>query len=105
MKAIQGASATVGEVFNIGGGPANTLSILEALERIEEYSGRPVVRRTADVRPGDQSIFVCDISKASRLFGWTPKIDVSSGIESLRQWVEEGHAVLAVPQRPIAESP
>lgn len=93
-----GSSAAIGEVFNIGGGPRNTLSILEALGRIEAYSGRPVFRRTATIRPGDQNVFICDISKASRLLGWTPKIDVTRGIETLRQWVEEGEAVLALPR-------
>jgi len=77
-----------GEVFNLGGGPANTLSIwTEFGPMLEKLLGKsiPVVR--GDWRPGDQKVFVADIRKAEKVLGWKPKIDVENGVKQLFDWV------------------
>ena len=38
-------------------------------------------------RPGDQPIFVADVSKASRDFGWSPTSRPADGIRRLTEWV------------------
>lgn len=76
-----------GEVFNIGGGPRNTMSLLELLEILKELLGRPVRVGYDDWRPGDQAIYVSDIRKARRRLGWTPAIGPEAGVTRLYRWI------------------
>ena len=76
-------------IYNIGGGSENTLSLLECINLLEAINGkRPEVRFQPD-RFGDLRYFVCDITKANRELGWSPKTTVDEGIERLIRWVEE----------------
>lgn len=76
-----------GEVYNIGGGPRNTLSLLELLEMLERLMGRPVPVRYDDWRPGDQVIYVSDIRKARRELGWSPAVGPEAGVRRLHRWI------------------
>ena len=76
-----------GQVFNIGGGAAYTLSLLELLDMLGELTGRPVPVRYDAWRPGDQAIYVSDVRKAGRQLGWTPTIDPKQGVTRLYEWV------------------
>ncbi len=80
--------AVAGEVFNIGGGPENTLTIWsETGPILEALAGRTIPVTYADWRPGDQRVFISDNSKAGRLLGWTPKIGIGEGARQLWDWV------------------
>lgn len=76
-----------GRAFNIGGGPANTMSLLELLAHLEQVTGQPIPRAYADPRPGDQPVFVCDVRSAEAAFGWKPEIGVTEGVRHLIDWV------------------
>ena len=54
---------------------------------IERLAGRTIEVTYSDWRPGDQPVFVCDISKAKRDFGWEPRVDVPTGVRRLYEWV------------------
>jgi CDP-paratose 2-epimerase len=86
--------AVAGETFNIGGGPENAISILELFDLLEAYSGKKVVFKMTDWRPGDQPVFVSDNSKALRLLNWKPRVKVPAGLERLMAWVTANRAVL-----------
>ncbi len=81
-----------GEVFNIGGGPANTISLLELMELIEQLHGHAPKVRFADWRPADQQYYVSDTRKFSRATGWNPQVGVRSGVERLYHWLNEYRA-------------
>ena len=73
-----------GKVYNLGGGPENTMSIwTEFGPMLEKLLGRPVPVERNDWRPGDQKVFVADIRKAERELDWKPKVGVEQGVESL----------------------
>ena len=78
-----------GEIFNIGGGPSNQFSLLQLLSLLREESGREVEFTYAPPRPGDQRVFVADISKAARDFGWQPQHGCEEGIRKLNRWINE----------------
>lgn len=78
-----------GQSFNIGGGTKNTLSLLELLERLRTTLGKDINLRCDDWRPGDQPVFVCDVSKAKKELGWQPTIDVDAGVLKLIEWVKD----------------
>jgi len=78
-----------GGVYNLGGGPANTVSLLELLALLEKLSGRRPKFRFAPARPGDQKIYVSDVSLAAKELGWRPQTKVADGAEKLYRWVED----------------
>jgi len=77
-----------GEVFNLGGGPENTLAIwTEFGSLLEELAGQPVPVNYGPWRPGDQRVFVANIRRAEELLGWRPRISPREGITRLYRWV------------------
>jgi len=79
-----------GNVFNIGGGYENTMSVWSEFgpilsDILDEHM--PVTIK--DWRPGDQKIYVSDIRKVGTILGWKPKTSVKSGIQKLTNWVKE----------------
>jgi CDP-paratose 2-epimerase len=93
--------SVAGEVFNIGGGQSNTLSLRELVSALEHRLGRPLDPPYADWRPGDQRVFVADIRKAERLLGWSPRVSTSEGISLLLDWVQ-ANSDLFVDLKPAA---
>jgi CDP-paratose 2-epimerase len=77
------------EVFNIGGGPENTLSLLELLEMLKRMSGLNPKVSFAGWRPADQKVYVSNISKAERLLNWRPKVDPGEGLKKLIEWISQ----------------
>jgi CDP-paratose 2-epimerase len=79
-----------GQVYNLGGGPGNTMSIwTEFGPLLEKLLGRPIPVALGDWRPGDQKVFVADIRKAERELDWKPKVGVEEGVGRLFEWVQK----------------
>ena len=76
-----------GQAFNIGGGPDNTISLCELVERISALNGDAPEIAYGPWRVGDQRWYVSDPSKFERATGWRPKINVDGGIRQLHQWI------------------
>jgi CDP-paratose 2-epimerase len=77
-----------GVALNVGGGGANTLSLLELVSELERRLDRPVRYEFAEPRAGDQRFYVSDVSEIGRRLGWTPSIGVDRGLEGLTAWLE-----------------
>ncbi len=69
-----------GEVFTIGGGYSNTISLIELCKILD------IKPDFADWRPSDQKVFYCDIRKVKKMLGWEPRIDYKTGIKDLFEW-------------------
>ena len=88
--AIARINTVKGRIYNLGGGPENTMSIwTEFGPKLESLLGKPIAVARSDWRPGDQKVFVADIRKAMRELGWEPKIGVEEGVKKLFEWVNE----------------
>ncbi|MBN1303847.1 MAG: GDP-mannose 4,6-dehydratase [Anaerolineales bacterium] len=88
--AVDRIEAAAGQVYNIGGGPENTMSIwAEFGPMLEALLGKEIPVRRDTWRPGDQKVFVADIRKAGNELGWQPKVGVKEGVEKLLRWVNE----------------
>jgi CDP-paratose 2-epimerase len=87
LLAGERANELAGTAFNIGGGPANAVSLLDVLELIGEQCGRRPEVRTCDWRAGDQRYYVSDTSAFTRATGWTPRVDPGRGVEALHAWL------------------
>lgn len=84
-----------GTAYNIGGGPANTMSLLELLAHLEQVTGQPIPRVYAPPRPGDQPVFVCDVRSAEVALAWKPEIRVTEGVRHLIDWVRANPELFA----------
>jgi CDP-paratose 2-epimerase len=86
-KAIKYPSITKGQVYNIGGGIDNTISLLELIDILEKLGGKKVKLKFTKARLGDQKYFVSNIDKAYRDFQWKPTISVEHGVRMLYEWL------------------
>lgn len=78
-----------GEMFNIGGGPGNTISLLELISILESILDKKISYSFSDWRPADQKVYISDIRKAERLLGWKPFVKPEEGVERSIKWVYE----------------
>lgn len=89
--AVEKIDTTAGEVYNIGGGPENTLSVwAEFGDVLAALDGNGVHASYDEWRPGDQPCYVSDIRKAERDMGWAPEVSSGMGLERLWEWVQSG---------------
>jgi len=95
-RALDRIDAVAGAVFNVGGGPGNTMSLRELVALLERSFGRKLDPPYADWRPGDQRVFVADIRKARRDLGWAPAVATVQGVEKLIAWVKENRHLFRV---------
>lgn len=84
---IKNIRKTNGQVFNIGGGPENTISLLELLDMLKNF-GLKLKISFDDWRPADQKVYISDIRRAKG-FGWKPQISSKEGVGRLHDWVSE----------------
>ena len=78
-----------GRVFNIGGGPDNTVSLLELLQLIGEQVDRTPAVGFDAWRPGDQRYFVSDTRGFEQVTGWRPAVGVRDGVARLTGWLAD----------------
>lgn len=76
-----------GEVYNMGGGRHANVSVIEAIELVQEMSGKKLNYRVSDTsRRGDHIWYVSDVRKfASHYPDWSYAYDIDS---TLREMVE-----------------
>lgn len=91
---IENGDMVAGKVFNAGGGPDFSMSLLELLGFLSELSGRKIEPRQADWRPGDQRCFIADIARANTELGWRPTVTPAEGVEKLWEWTHGNEAML-----------
>lgn len=87
--ALQNADKIAGQVFNIGGGIENSLSLLELFDMLEDILNVKLDYTQLPPRVSDQKVFVADITKISNAIGWKPKVSSQEGIERMVKWSEK----------------
>lgn len=88
MRVIERRGDMHGNAYAVGGGPGNTLSLIELLEYIGTKLGTKPVTLSADLRAGDQPIFVADIRALERDFGWAPTCGLDEGLDKMIGWIK-----------------
>ncbi len=89
LRATEHIGAVAGQAFNIGGGPGNTVSLLEVIEQLSELSGVQPEIRYGPRRKGDQPYYVSDIRRFAQATGWTPQVSARRGVPRLYHWILE----------------
>jgi CDP-paratose 2-epimerase len=92
VKCWQQIDRISGRAFNLGGGPANAVSLRELLAYMSQLLGREVDVRFDDWRAGDQRYFVADTRAIRGELGLSPAIPWKDGVKRLADWLSETRA-------------
>lgn len=87
LAALDHIALVRGRVFNLGGGPANSVSLRELIGLLGELTGHEIACSFSDWRPGDQPWYVTDTRALYTALGWRPKTSLQEGLLSLHQWL------------------
>jgi CDP-paratose 2-epimerase len=86
-------SPRAGEVYNIGGGRANSISILEAFAAVADISGKPMKYEYLDApRAGDH---ICYISNLTKMKAHYPQWDISKDLKTTLMEIHDAWLVRA----------
>lgn len=88
-SAVAHIDASAGQVYNIGGGMDNSLSLRELFAILKGMVGCTMTYTQLDWRKGDQKVFVADIRHAARDLDWQPTISSESGIHRTLEWTRD----------------
>ncbi len=96
-QAVERIETARGQIYNMGGGAANSISVWWEFKPLVEHAlGRSVPEPAfAPWRPGDQPVFIANTAKARRDLGWSPRVPVADGIQRLVEWVAAHRALFA----------
>lgn len=87
QAAYQQKERIAGEIFNIGGGVSNSLSLLELFDLLAELlSLSSLVYEPRPRRQSDQDCFIASLSKVEGLLGWSPTISSRQGVAKMLDW-------------------
>jgi CDP-paratose 2-epimerase len=79
-----------GNIYNIGGGKENSVSLQELTKICEKVTGNKI--RVASVkknRPTDLISFITDCRKLKKISGWKPKKKAEETISDIAKWINE----------------
>jgi len=98
--ATERRALTAGQIYNIGGGAENTVSLLELAGQIHAVTGKRLRYSKESTRAGDQVIYVSDHSRFTGETGWRPRTSVRETLDALLDWWTRNRALL--PQANVA---
>ena len=87
VSALSRIERVRGSVFNLGGGAANAISLLQLTNEIRHIVGRDIDIRFEDWRPGDQRWFVANSAAASAALGLGAPTEWRTGVARLADWL------------------
>jgi len=103
--AMANLDRVAGEVFNVGGGHRNAVSVRGVIDRLRQITGARAGATYAEWRPGDQKVYVSDTRHLERVLGWRAETAWEDGLGKLAGWLHEANLDTAVvPRGPVVES-
>ncbi|OGR82381.1 MAG: CDP-paratose 2-epimerase [Elusimicrobia bacterium RIFCSPHIGHO2_02_FULL_57_9] len=87
FSAVESISRVRGQAFNIGGGADNSISLIELFTFLGRELGVELRYKSLPQRQSDQKVFVANVQKARKLFGWSPKVDKEQGLRKMIDWI------------------
>ncbi len=95
-KLYLNSEKTAGKIFNIGGGKDNVLSVNKLITYLKESKIIKLEPSKEDWRPGDQKIYISNISKIEKLTNWKPLIDPKTGVDKLIKWCQNNNQLFKI---------
>lgn len=88
LEQLENIKKHQGQVYNVGGGPKNTVSLLEVIDYLNKKGGKKLKLKFFDWRPADHRIYISDISKVTSRSKWKPTTTVWQGIDKMWESME-----------------
>ncbi len=85
LAAWQDIDTIAGRAYNLGGGPANAISLLQLIEHMEAMLGTRIDVTFSAWRPGDQRYFVADTQAIRRDLNLAPALGWRAGLRRLAE--------------------
>ena len=101
LQASRRIDDIAGRIYNIGGGMANSLSLVELLTHLGSLIGAKLSVKSKPWRAADQKVFVADCRRAERDFGWRPRTEYRQGLAEMLDWIREPRRHAATKRRRI----
>ncbi len=93
IDALRNADRLAGRAFNLGGGPANAVSLLQLIRHIESLIGRPIEGYFAPWRPDDQRYYVSDTRRLAEALNLPEPTPWRTGVAALLRWLADNRDV------------
>lgn len=89
-----------GQIFNVGGGLENTVSLAELTDLCTQITGNTItIGSSTENRPGDLPIYITDNSKIKQFSNWQPEIKIEQLLVEIFDWFKKDenqlHTILA----------
>jgi CDP-paratose 2-epimerase len=104
VAALENIDRVHGREFNLGGGPANAVSLLQLLDQMRDVTAREVDLRFEDWRPGDQRWYVSNASAAHAALGLPKPRSWRDGVARLADWLASDRGVELEPAPRLANA-
>jgi CDP-paratose 2-epimerase len=105
VAAYENREKTAGQVYNIGGGAGNTVSLLELIDLIERTLNLHLEYRFRPARPGDQAIYITNFSKFAKHTNWLPERSVEQTVYDIYRWYKSNENLFAPAHFPVTATP
>lgn len=89
QKVIHEIDIAKGNIYNVGGGKSNTISIINLIKLLEKKFEIHIPIHKDKMRTGDQLVYISDISKAKKDLSWMPRVEYQEGVDRLAKWVKD----------------
>jgi CDP-paratose 2-epimerase len=84
-----------GRTFNVGGGRAGSLSLVETTAHCRELTGRDVpVRSVEQTRPGDVPVYLSDCAALYAHTDWRPRRDPQTILADIFTWINDNERLV-----------
>lgn len=84
-----------GELYNVGGGIENSVSLKELTQKVQSLIGeKREIEADPLTRPADIPFYVTDISKVTQHINWRPRFSVEIILEEMHRWLVENRSLL-----------
>jgi CDP-paratose 2-epimerase len=85
-----------GQVYNVGGGEASSLSLRETTRLCQEITGNKIpLKSDPENRPSDLRLYITDNSRVTAATGWEPIYSPLQTLQSIYQWVRDNEPLVA----------
>jgi len=79
-----------GQIYNVGGGVKNSVSLLELTQYCQKYTGSKIkISSLAKTRPNDIRIYISDCTKIFQKTGWQPRKKIDQTVFEITKWIND----------------
>lgn len=84
-----------GQIYNVGGGLENTVSLAELTDLCSKITGNNIeIGSSIENRPGDLPIYITDNTKITEFCGWKPEISINELLIEIHEWLQKDQLFL-----------